>query len=257
VGRAPPCRLGLGRSSSRRGRAVGGRGERPVTIRIPSFTVPPQSDREVKTAFRIPRRAALDIAGMVIRNRGASGEFSSHHFLAYVYRGAFGAPLEAGRRRAWDLAKFPRVSDTEELLIGGAQTIRKRQIAPAGLALRLDPIPRDAGSSRSDVWVILNSHWVNGSDRTRRASVVVKLVPARPPIKRYLKPIFEVSANAALAVAPHAVGSTEASTAKLNDFSRQSGSADAPRRVGARNPGPRAIWRPVSAARSSRRHPCV
>jgi len=53
-------------------------GERPVTIRIPSFTVPPQSDREVKTAFRIPRRAALDIAGMVIRNRGASGEFSSH-----------------------------------------------------------------------------------------------------------------------------------------------------------------------------------
>jgi hypothetical protein len=192
--------------------------ERPITIRIPTFTVPPQSDREVKTAFRIPRRAALDIAGMVIRNRGAGTEAASHHFLAYVYRGAVGAPLEAGRRRAWDTEKFPRVSDTEQLLIGGAQTIRKRQIAPAGLALRLEPVPREEGSSRKDVWVILNSHWVNGSDRPRRASVVVKLVPARPPIKRYLKPIFEVSANAALAVEPHAVGSTETSTAKLNDF---------------------------------------
>jgi hypothetical protein len=192
--------------------------ERPVTLRIPSFTVPPRSDREVKTAFRIPRRAALDIAGMVIRNRGASGGFSTHHFLAYVYRGEFGAALEAGRRRAWDLAQFPHVSDTEELLIGGAQTIRKRQIAPAGLALKLDPIPRQAGSRRSDVWIILDSHWVNGSDRTRRGSVVVKLVPARRPIKRYLKPIFEVSANAALAVAPRAVGSTETSTAKLNQF---------------------------------------
>lgn len=192
--------------------------ERPITIRIPAFTVPPQSDREVKTAFRIPRRAALDIAGMVIRNRGAGTEIASHHFLAYAYRGEFGAALEAGRRRAWDTRKFPRVSDTEQLLIGGAQTIRKRQIAPAGLALRLEPIPREEGSSRKDVWVILNAHWVNGSDRPHRASVVVKLVPARPPIKRYLKPIFEVSANAALEVAPHAVGSTETSTAKLNEF---------------------------------------
>jgi hypothetical protein len=57
---------------------------------------------------------------------------------------------------------------------------------------------------------------VNSSSRTQHASVVVKLIPAPPPIKRLLKPIFEVTANAALAVAPHTVRSTEASTRALN-----------------------------------------
>src|SRR5262249_5900539 len=66
--------------------------------------------------------------------------------------------------------------------------------------------------------IVLDSHWRNGSDRPRRAEVTVKLLPAIRPVKRYLKPIFEVSANAALEVPPRTVRSTEETTGVLNQL---------------------------------------
>jgi len=136
--------------------AAAARAERRITLHTPRFVVQPRSDREIVTAVRIPRRAPLDIGGMAIDNRGGDAEFSSHHFLAYVYTGPDGIIPEQARHHALDHSPF---GDFDRRLIGGAQTVRKILRPLPGLALRLDAVPRAPGSRKTDVWIVLNSHW--------------------------------------------------------------------------------------------------
>src|SRR5205814_545882 len=67
-------------------------------------------------------------------------------------------------------------------------------------------LPTVAGANKKAFGLILNSHWINGTDETQHASVKIKIMPAKPhTVKRYLTPIFEVVANGFLKVPPHQV----------------------------------------------------
>jgi hypothetical protein len=72
---------------------------------------------------------------------------------------------------------------------------------PRRTALRLAPQTMAGGEKA--VGLVLNSHWINGSNETQRAGGKVKLVFARKKqVKRELKPIFEVIANGFLKIPP-------------------------------------------------------
>jgi hypothetical protein len=69
---------------------------------------------------------------------------------------------------------------------------------PKGTALHLLTREMDG---RPTIGLVLNSHWINGSDRVHRARVKVKLVRARHVVKE-LKPIFEAVACGFILVPP-------------------------------------------------------
>ena len=178
-------------------------GPRPITLRFPRFDVPPNTDREVCTFVRVPMEHAYDLAGQVIASVGvhpAAGN-TSHHFLIWAYTGTAidgFAPVEGkivDSTGCLDLA--PDAS--QRLMLGGIQTPRGAGHYPKGLALRMEPVPSASGPA---VGFIMNSHWINNSAKTVHGAVRVKLLPARGAVKKYVKPIFEVVANAFIDVPP-------------------------------------------------------
>jgi hypothetical protein len=178
---------------------------RTINLRVPKFVVPPRSDREVCTFVPLPSKKAFNIAESDIVNIGVKSDFVSHHFLLWSYDGT-------------DLSKFPAVgqvvdskacldfgpSDTNNrTLISGAQTPTLKTRLPLGLAQQITPT---TSSGKPVIGFILNSHWINSSDKPQKAAVKVRLVAAKPhTIRQYLQPIFEVVANGFIKVPPHAV----------------------------------------------------
>ena len=188
---------------------------RPIRLRSPRLVVPARGETELWTAFRIPRDTPLDIAGFVVKNRGANATVASHH--ARVYAGASESVTVSGRRllHRWS-GSFGHYG--EAMLIGGAQSAEKKLLLDPGLALRVQPVvPPGRRSKRKEVWVFLDSHWINGSNADRGVHVELTLILAPPhTVKRTLQPIFEVAANVGLSVAPHTIRSTEDSTTSVN-----------------------------------------
>lgn len=182
---------------------------RSIKLKFPRFEVPARSDREVCTFVRLPMRKPFDAAGSVIVNLGGDAEFVSHHFLLYAYTGtdmaAFGPAGQISDSKA--CLDFGPVDRNQRVLIGGSQTPRSRQILPDGLAQRI--MPNTAGGT-SELGLILNTHWINGSNRPHRASVKMKLMPAKPgTIKRFMQPIFEPVASGLINVPPGQVETVE------------------------------------------------
>jgi hypothetical protein len=112
-----------------------------------------------------------------------------------------------------DMAAFPpkgKVVDSKACLdfgpadrnsramIGGSQEPRALATLPKGLAQEISP-----PAHGEPIGIILNTHWINSSDRPQVAAVKVRLLNAKPGIKRLIKPIFDVVANAFIDVAPN------------------------------------------------------
>lgn len=183
---------------------------RPMTLRVPTYDVPAVSDREVCTFVPVPGGAPFDIGGWIVNNGGIEAHSTSHHFIIYAYTGT---DLE-GMKKAYAgkavddnacIGIAPNPADLQ--FLGGAQTPRYRQIMPKGLALQVQSTGEIDG--KKVIGFVLNSHWINSSDSTKRAKPRIKLLPAKPgSVKRYLKPIFEVVANGFLKVAPGEIKTT-------------------------------------------------
>jgi hypothetical protein len=180
---------------------------RARVIKFPRFEVPARSDREICTYVRIPRKDGIDIGGSLIVNVGGNEEFTSHHFLMWSYTGkdpaGFGAPGELVDSKV--CLDYGPPDRSQRVLVGGAQSPRYLAKVPRGSAQHIAPAVTASGEP-DDVILVLNTHWINGSDRAQSASVKIKLLPVKGKIKRRIQPIFEVYANAFIKVPPGSTG---------------------------------------------------
>src|SRR5439155_24192693 len=116
---------------------------------------------------------------------------TSHLFLPYAYTEARVdelAALQGVLKDSKGCIDFGHTDTTTRVLIGGSQSERSLQMAPPGLATQ--NLPTVAGANKKAFGLILNSHWINGTDETQHASVKIKIMPAKPhTVKRYLTPI--------------------------------------------------------------------
>jgi len=171
---------------------------RTIRLKFPRFAVPPNSDREVCTFVQVPMRHPYDMQDMLIANIGGNAHFQTHHFLMYEYTGtdpgAF--PPRGQIVDSKGCLDFGPTDRNSRVLIGGSQSPVSHTQLPVGLAQHMEPKNHEVG-------IILNSHWINGSDEVQYASVKIRMTAARRhTVKRYLQPIFEVVANSSLYVPP-------------------------------------------------------
>lgn len=85
----------------------------PTTIRSFRIAVFPTSEREVNIAIRVPRFRPLDVAGLLMVNRGATPEFSSHHLRVFLFKGEVTPALEQREGEVIDTSRPFPVSDFE------------------------------------------------------------------------------------------------------------------------------------------------
>ena len=176
---------------------------RSVTVQIPEFDVPPLSNREICTFVPIKTKKPMDVGLVLMKNRGANAGFATHHLILYSYEGDL-TPLAGTEGQVTDdtaCLNFGTGDSSKLRIVATSQAIDSRQPMPRRTALRL--VPHDMPGGQKAVGLVLNSHWINGSNETQRAGGKVKLVFARKKaVKRELKPIFEVIANGFLKVPP-------------------------------------------------------
>src|SRR2546426_8063933 len=181
-------------------------GERRIRLKVPAFSVPAHSDREVCTFVRLPMNVPYDASGQLIVNLGGRRHFATHHFLMYAYTGTEMDQFDGFEGKIVDskaCLDFGPTDRNTRILLGGAQRPRLSQRLPLGLAQRITPNQDSKGKA---VGFILNSHWINSDDKPHLAAVRIKFCPARKhTVKRYLQPIFEVVANAFLKAPPKSI----------------------------------------------------
>lgn len=197
---------------------AGARQARNVKLRFPAVSVPPGGTSEGCVFVRIPGGAALDVAGGDITNRARG--LVVLHAIVYVYRGERLAEFatQAGRvvlsRGCLDLG--PEDRDRRQM-IAAITASKGRIFVPAGIALRLAPVPATPGGTPDGIGILIDVNWQNRSDRPRRASASVVLKRARPgTVRRIALPFSDRTAELGLGVPPFQLGSTEASTSALN-----------------------------------------
>jgi hypothetical protein len=175
-----------------------------IHLRVPAFTVPPHSDKEVCTFVPVPMDTKFNFQKSVVANFGTGKTFVSHHFLAWVYNGTSidGFPAKGQLVESKACLDFGPTDTNTRTLIAGAQTRRLVTSFDDGLAQALQPTTSSAG--KKELGIILNSHWINSGDKPKRASVKLKLVAAKPhTIRRFVNPIFAVLANGFIDVPPN------------------------------------------------------
>jgi hypothetical protein len=181
-----------------------------LTLKIPRFEVPPRSDREVCTFVRLPRKKAMDFGGSIVTNVGGNLTFTSHHFLMWAYTGSdldgFGERGTLVDSKA--CIDFGPADSNQRILIAGSQTRKQLQRLPRHVVQRINPV-KGRGGQPEAIGIILNTHWINGSDKPQSGSVKIKLLPRRGKVKRELQPIFEVVANGFIRVPPGQTKSVE------------------------------------------------
>jgi hypothetical protein len=192
--------------------SLGARERRTLTIHFPRVSIPAGGNVELCSVFRLPVTTAFDLASVRVRHRGTRSDVSPRHFLVYLYTGEHLAEFanDVGHvvpsRGCLDLGPVDR--DHRQLLPSGV---------PRGLALPLTPALATPGGTPDGIGIVLDAEWVNSSTRARKVSTRVTFVRAAPQdVHRRLTPIYERTAELALAVPPFSVGSTEASSAVLN-----------------------------------------
>ena len=176
--------------------------KRTIRMRVPSFVVQPHTDREVCTFVPVPMKEQFNFQKSVVVNVGGDKHFTTHHFLAWVYTGTSvdGFPKRGeivDSKACLDFGPDPNA----RTLIAGAQAVKLVTTFGEGLAQQLTPTA--SGSGKQVLGIILNSHWINSGDKPKRAAVKLTLVAAKPhTVRRFVLPIFEVTANAYIGVAP-------------------------------------------------------
>jgi hypothetical protein len=178
-------------------------GTKTIRLRVPSFVVPPNMDREVCTFVPVPMSADFNFQKSVVVNVGGDRHFTSHHFLAWVYNGTSvdGFPNRGQIVDSKACLDFGPADTNNRTLVAGAQAPRLVTTLGEGLGQQLTPTTN--GSGKKILAIILNSHWINSGTRPKRAAVKLTLVAAKPhTVRRFVKPIFEVTANASIFVPP-------------------------------------------------------
>jgi hypothetical protein len=181
---------------------------RSITVHLPKFQVPALSNREICTFVPLRTRKPMDVGLVLIKNIGAKDSFATHHLIVYSYENDLTALAGTEGQVVDDTAclNFGGGDSSKLHIFATSQAIDSRQPMPHGTALRL--VPQTMGGKQA-VGLVLNSHWINGTNETQTAGGKVKLVFARKKaIKRELKPIFEVIANGRLKIAPGGTAQT-------------------------------------------------
>jgi hypothetical protein len=181
---------------------------RPVVIKLPTFDLPPSSDREICTFVPLAMNG-IDLSGWVIANHSGDQHTTSHHFIIYAYRGTDLASMKQYEGTVVDSQACTNLVPTpaDIRFVGGAQTPNIRQRLQPHTAIRLDPVVQAAGA-KPVTGLILNSHWINGATTSQTAHVKLTLLPSKKAPKQYQQPIFEVVANAFLKVPPGEIRNT-------------------------------------------------
>src|SRR5215813_1460075 len=137
-------------------------GARTIRLHVPSFVVPPKSDREVCTFVPLPMGTDFNFQKSVVVNVGGDRHFTSHHFLAWVYNGTNveGFPKRGQIVDSKACLDFGPADTNNRTLVAGAQAPRLVTTLGEGLAQQLTPTTD--GSGKKVLAIILNSHWING-----------------------------------------------------------------------------------------------
>ena len=205
--------------------------KRVIHLKVPKFVVPPRSDREVCTFVPLPMKKTFDLSGSTVANIGIKPTFTTHHFLMWVYQGtdlsAF--PKEGTIVDSKACLDFGPTDTNQRALIVGSQAPVLRTKLPDGIAQQLKPTVSTDG--KSVVGIILNSHWINSSDKPQKAAVKITLVAAKPhTVKQWLLPIFDVVANVFINVPPGKVKTESGSWGPGSlDLSAGLGGGDVPK----------------------------
>ena len=177
---------------------------RSYTIRVPPFEVPADKNREICVFTPLPAKDSKDVmnVGEVrILNIGGKPSFATHHLIVYAYHGKL-SDVKAGEvKDSTACLNFGSGNPSDLSIVATTQGPHARWVTPKGTALRLTPDKDTSG--KPVIGLVLNSHWINGDSVPHRARAKVTLITRKEKeIKRELKPIFEVVANAFIDVPP-------------------------------------------------------
>src|SRR5215813_13445166 len=144
-------------------------GARTIRLHVPSFVVPPKSDREVCTFVPLPMGTDFNFQKSVVVNVGGDRHFTSHHFLAWVYNGTTvdGFPPRGEIKDSKACLDFGPTDTNTRTLIAGAQSTKLVTTFGEGLAQQLTPTVSQK-ENKKVLGIILNSHWINSGDRPKR-----------------------------------------------------------------------------------------
>ena len=175
------------------------------TLRVPTFEVPAGKNREICVFVPIRSKEALDLGKIRIANRvadhGKPGAFATHHLIVYAYRGPLDAVKAGVVKDDTACLNFGRGRPNDLSIVATSQGFNSLWVTPHGTALKLTPDTDTSG--KPVVGLVLNSHWINGDTKPRRARAKVTFITRKPKeVIRELKPIFEVVANAFIDVPP-------------------------------------------------------
>lgn len=182
---------------------------RSYTVKVPTFEVPAGRNREICVFAPIRSKEALDLGEIRIANRiadrGKPGAFATHHLIVYAYRGPLDAVTAGVVKDDTACLNFGRGRPADLSIVATSQGFNSRWVTPRGTALKLAPDTDSSG--KPAVGLVLNSHWINGDSKPRRARAKVTFLTRKPKeVTRELKPIFEVVANGFIDVPPGQTG---------------------------------------------------
>jgi hypothetical protein len=170
-------------------------------VKVPAFDVPANKNREICVFAPIPAKDVMNIGEVRIVNIGGKTSFATHHLIVYAYHGNL-ADVKAGEVKD-DTAclNFGSGNPSDLSIVATTQGPHARWVMPQGTALKLTPDKDTSG--KPVIGLVLNSHWINGDSVSHRARAKITLITRKEKdVKRELKPIFEVVANAFIDVPP-------------------------------------------------------
>jgi hypothetical protein len=151
----------------------------------------------------VPTRQPVNITDIVIDNLGWKLSFVTHHVIVYAYNDDL-APLTGSERQVVDdpiCINFGGGGPGKLQVLALVQGKKARFPTPRGTAIRLAPGTLAGG--KQALGLIINAHWINGTEAPQKARAKVRLVFAKDRnVERHLKPIFEVVASGTLKVPP-------------------------------------------------------
>ncbi|HKA28776.1 MAG TPA: hypothetical protein VKH82_05340 [Candidatus Binatia bacterium] len=173
---------------------------RSYTVRVPPFEVPANKNREICVFTPLPAKDVMNIGEVRITNIGGKRLFATHHLIVYSYKGSL-ADVKAGEVKDTPAClNFGSGKPSDLSIVATSQGPHSRWVMPRGTALKLTP---DDSGGKPVIGIVLNSHWINGDSVPHRARAKVTLITKKSKdVKRELKPIFEVVANAFIDVPP-------------------------------------------------------
>lgn len=165
---------------------------RGLQVRMGSFQVPAQGEREVCQAITLPNTAPMDVNELMVAMPGGV-DYGSHHFAIFLDNGAGGldtpTPIDSeGCTNVGGQAVNP--------ILAFVQHTRERIRFPRGVGVRLQPGQR----------LLLSAHYLNGRPEPLEVDVAINFRAARPRAIAHHLRTFELG-TFDIEVPPHSPGS--------------------------------------------------